>query len=66
MTSADIRWLIAILFMGFIAYVVLADIKKRYSSRSPRRPRRSRGFRPDRLTRDQTPVSSWKTGTRRG
>lgn len=64
MSSADIRWMIAGLFMAFLAFVVLADVIRRIQrarNHQPRRPSRQHGFRVEKPPHRATPERSWKT-----
>jgi hypothetical protein len=66
MTSQHIRWIIAGLFVAFLAVVILSDL----ISRKPKKPKararrpRDRGFRAMRTDRPEQ-GSSWKNPSRR-
>lgn len=64
MDSTTVRWLIAGVFIAFLAFVILSDLRKKVKSRpkSPRIAKPRQGFRPE---QPMTRQSSWKTGHRR-
>jgi len=67
MESSHVRWLIAGLFLGFLAIMVVKDLLARLPrSQRPAKPRHQgfRAPRPDDLEK-QVPANNWKVGTRR-
>lgn len=64
MSSQHLRWIIAGLFLAFLAVVVLSDL----ISRRPKQPKvkvtRQRGFRAARTDERPTPGSRWTSGRR--
>lgn len=65
MDSTYLRYLIAGVFVAFIAYMVLADLWKRLPKLRTKSPRQT-GFQRGTPMRPQQPTrSSWKAGGRR-
>lgn len=68
MSSQDIRWIIAGLFVAFLAVVVLSDLIKRKPKKPKTRQTRPRGFRramPPAQIQESARRSSWKSPSRR-
>lgn len=65
MSSQHLRWIIAGLFVAFLAVVVLSDLIGRRPKAPKAKTRRPQGFRTGRTEQRPAPGSRWKASGRR-